>query len=115
VGRVPPTQLALAGLFAIVAFATIGQFAHNGGVDLGDYAALVLPFGLCWLAVCRLTKRFLPTWLVGVSAGVAIRMVVLGHERWSELAFAVVSLVVVGALSFVLLWLMVPRAALPQS
>ena len=111
----PAPQLALAGLFAVVAFATVGQFAHNGGVDLGDYAAVILPFGLAWLAVCRLTERFLPTWLVGVSAGVAIRMVILGHERWSELSFLAVSLIVIGALSFVLLWLMVPVKALRQT
>jgi hypothetical protein len=84
-------------------------------VDLGDYGAVILPFGLCWLALCRLTERFLPTWIVGVSGGVAIRMVILGHERWSELSFLVVSLVVTGALSFLLLWLMVPVTALRQT
>jgi hypothetical protein len=76
---------------------------------------VILPFGLCWLAVGRLTERFLPTWLVGVSAGVGVRMVVLGHERWSELSFLVVSLIVIGALSFLLLWLMVPLTAPRQS
>jgi hypothetical protein len=76
---------------------------------------VILPFGLCWLAVCKLTERFLPTWLVGVPAGVAIRMLILGHERWSELSFLVVSLIVIGALSFLLLWLMVPRSVLPQT
>jgi hypothetical protein len=65
--------------------------------------------------VCWSTQRFLPTWLVGVCAGVALRMVILGHERWSELSFAVVSLLVIGALSFVLLWLMAPRTVLPQT
>ena len=71
---------------------------------------MIVPFGLCWLVVGRQTERFLPTWLVGVSAGVVVRMVVLGHERWSELSFLVVSLVVIGALSFVLLWLMLRRS-----
>jgi hypothetical protein len=76
---------------------------------------VILPFGFCWLVVCRLTERFLPTWLLGVTAGVAVRMVILGHERWSELSFLVVSLVVIGALSFLLLWLMVPLTALRRT
>ena len=41
--------------------------------------------------------RFLPTWLVGTTLGVAIRSVVLGHYRPNVLAFLVVSLVFLGA------------------
>jgi hypothetical protein len=43
------------------------------------------------------TRRFVPTWLGGVTLGVAIRMVALGHYRWNELAFLAVALGFVGA------------------
>jgi DUF3054 family protein len=102
------TRLVLGGAVAIVAFATIGQLSHDGGVSIGGYAADVLPLLGCWAVAARLTRRFVPTWLVGVTVGVLIRMVVLGHYRWSELSFLLVSLVFVGAVAFVvwraLLW-----------
>ena len=97
-------SLAVSGTVAIVVFATIGQLSHHGAVSAGGYAADVLPLLGSWLAVAALTHRFLPTWLLGVSAGVGIRMLVLGHERPSELAFLAVSLGFVGLVSGVLLW-----------
>lgn len=90
-------KLALAGTVAIVVFATVGQLSHHGGVSVGGYAADVLPLGGSWLVLAYLTRRFLPTWLVGVTIGVAIRMVALGHYRLSELSFLAVALVFVGA------------------
>jgi hypothetical protein len=102
------TRLVLAGAVAILVFASIGQLSHDGGVSVGGYAADVLPVLACWVAVAWATRRFLPTWLVGVTVGVLIRMVVLGHYRWSELSFLVVSLVFIGGVAFVgwraLLW-----------
>ncbi len=98
--------LALSGTFAIVLFATIGQFSHHGRATLGGYAADVLPLAGSWLVLAWWTERFLPTWLYGVTLGVAIRMLVLGHERWSELSFLGVALVFVGVISFALSWLM---------
>jgi hypothetical protein len=95
-------SLALAGTLAILLFATIGQLSHHGGVSLDGYAADSLPFLGAWLALAWWTKRFLPTWLVGVTAGVAIRAVALSHYRWSELSFLVVALVFVGAVAFAL-------------
>jgi hypothetical protein len=59
----------------------------------------VLPFLISWLAIAALTHRFVTTWLVGVTAGVVIRMVVLSHYRWSELSFLAVSLAFVGAVA----------------
>ncbi len=106
---VPPTTLALAGVFAIALFATIGQFSHHGHATLGGYAADVLPLAGAWLALARLTSRFLPTWLGGVTAGVAIRMAILGHERWNELTFLGVALAFVGVVSFPLVLLMAGR------
>ncbi len=92
-------RVALAGVVAIVVFATIGQLSHHGGVSAGGYAADVLPLLVCWLVAAWWTRRFVPTWLLGVTAGVVVRMLVLGHERWDEVAFWLVSLVVVGALA----------------
>lgn len=96
------TRLALSGTVAIVVFATIGQLSHHGGVSAGGYAADTLPFLGGWLAFAWWTRRFVPTWLLGVTAGVAVRAVVLSHYRWSELSFLVVSLVFIGALAGVL-------------
>lgn len=110
----PPSTLALAGCFAIALFATIGQFAHHGHAVLGGYAADVLPLAGFWLALAWTTRRFVPTWLAGVAAGVAIRMAILGHERWSELSFLAVALVFVGVVSFALVLLMTGRGGLQQ-
>jgi hypothetical protein len=95
------TRLAWAGVVAILLFATIGQLSHHGGVTAGGYAADALPLLCCWLAAAWWTRRFVPTWLLGVTGGVAIRMVVLSHYRWSELAFYLVALCFVGAVAFV--------------
>lgn len=93
------TRLALAGVVAIVVFATIGQLSHHGDVSAGGYAADSLPFIGCWLAAARWTRRFVPTWLLGVTGGVAIRAVVLSHYRWSELSFYAVALCFIGAVA----------------
>jgi hypothetical protein len=71
-------------------------------VSLGAYAADVLPLLGCWLAAAWWTGRFVPTWLLGVTAGVVLRMVILGHERWSELAFWLVALVFIGVVAALL-------------
>ena len=75
---------------------------HDGGVSLGGYAVDVLPLLVAWLVLARATRRFVPTWLVGVTLGVLARMVILGHYRWSQLSFLVVTLVFVGALAALL-------------
>jgi hypothetical protein len=93
-------ELALAGTVAIVAFATVGQLSHEGGVTAGGYAADLVPLLASWLAVAAITKRFLPTWLIGVTLGVAIRMPVLGHYHWNQLSFLAVTLVFVGAVGW---------------
>jgi len=92
-------RLALAGVVAILVFATIGQLSHHGGVSAGGYAADAIPLLCCWVVAAWWTRRFVPTWLLGVTAGVAVRMVVLSHYRWSELAFLAVALVFVGAVA----------------
>ena len=81
-------------------FATIGQLSHDHHVSAGGYAADALPLAAGWLAFAVLTRRFVPTWLGGVTLGVAIRMVALGHYRWNELAFLAVALAFVGFVAF---------------
>jgi hypothetical protein len=69
-------------------------------VSLTGYAEDALPFLVGWFAAAWVFKgRFVPTWLVGVTLGVAIRAVALSHYRWSELSFWLVSLVFIGALA----------------
>jgi hypothetical protein len=81
-------------------FATIGQLSHDHHVSAGGYAADALPLAAGWLAFAALTRRFVPTRFGGVTLGVAIRMVALGHYRWSEIAFLAVALVFVGFVAF---------------
>ena len=50
--------------------------------------------------LARATGRFVPTWLGGITVGVVIRMVVLGHYRWNELAFLAVALVFNGLVAW---------------
>ena len=96
----PFARLALAGTLAIFAFATIGQLSHDHHVTLAGYVADALPLLAAWLVLARLTGRFLPTWLGGVTIGVGVRMVVLGHYRWNELAFLAVALAFIGAVAW---------------
>ena len=95
-------------MLAILLFATIGQLSHDHHVSLGGYAADALPLLGAWPVLARLTGRFVPTWLGGVTIGVAIRMVVLGHYRWNELAFLAVALVFNGLAAWPV-WRMIGR------
>lgn len=61
------------------------------------YAEDALPLLAGWLLVAWRTRRFVPTWLAGITLGVAVRMAILSHERWSELAFLAVALAFNGA------------------
>jgi hypothetical protein len=85
---------------AILAFATIGQLSHDHHVSLGGYAADALPLLVAWVAVAYATRRFVPTWLAGVTLGVVIRMIALGHYHWDQLTFLLVALVFVGAVAW---------------
>ena len=94
------SKLAIAGTVAILIFATIGQLSHDHHVSAGGYAADVLPLLGAWLLVAWRTGRFVPTWLAGVTIGVPIRMVVLSHYHWNELAFLAVALVFIGVVAW---------------
>ena len=58
--------------------------------------------------LARATGRFVPTWLGGITVGVVIRMVVLGHYRWNELAFLAVALVFNGLVAWPI-WKLIDR------
>ena len=94
------SRLSLAGTVAILLFATIGQLSHDHHVSLSGYASDALPLLVAWLVLARVTGRFLPTWLGGVTIGVGIRMVVLGHYHWNELVFLAVALAFIGAIAW---------------
>jgi hypothetical protein len=68
------------------------------------YTADAVPLLAGWFFVAYATRRFLPTWLLGVTLGVAIRMVALGHYHWDQLTFLVVALVFVGILAWPVAW-----------
>jgi len=85
---------------AIVAFATIGQLSHDHHVSLGGYAADALPLLVGWFAVAYATRRFVPTWLAGVTLGVVARMIALGHYHWDELTFLLVAVGFTGLISW---------------
>ena len=91
---------ALADGVAIGVFATSGQLSHRGSVSVGGYAADALTIAVGWFAAFALFRgRFLPTWIVGATLGVLVRMVVLGHYRWNELVFWLVTLGFLGAVA----------------
>ena len=93
-------RVAASDALAILVFVTIGQVSHHGGVSATGYAEDALPFLACWFAAAALFRnRFLPTWLVGISAGVLLRAAILSHWYANELAFWLVSLVTVGVLA----------------
>jgi hypothetical protein len=85
---------------AIVAFATIGQISHDHHVSLGGYAADALPLLVAWFVVAYATHSFIPTWIAGVTLGVVVRMIALGHYHWDQLTFLLVALSFVGVVAW---------------
>ncbi|HEY2601509.1 MAG TPA: DUF3054 domain-containing protein [Thermoleophilaceae bacterium] len=95
-------RLAAADAIAIVAFAAIGQLSHHGGVSVAGFARDALPLLGGWFAAAAVfglyrkpgLRSFALTWLVGITAGVAVRALVLGRRiDGHEAAFLVTSLV----------------------
>ncbi|HEX6457531.1 MAG TPA: DUF3054 domain-containing protein [Thermoleophilaceae bacterium] len=94
-------RLAAADAIAIVLFAAIGQLSHHGGVSLAGFAHDALPILAGWFAAAAVfgayrppgKRAFLLTWLCGVTAGVALRALVLGRSiNGHQLAFLIVAL-----------------------
>jgi Protein of unknown function (DUF3054) len=97
-----PRLAPLTDAAAIVLFAAIGQLSHDGGVSAAGFARDALPIAAGWFAAGAILgvytrpgrRVFLLTWLVGVTAGVALRALVLGRPaNGHEAAFLVTSLV----------------------
>jgi hypothetical protein len=108
----PRRRLAIAADAAgIVVFAVVGIISH--GASPGSFAHDALPLLGCWFAVALAARlyerptvlRFLVTWLVGITAGVLVRALILSRHLGSkEAAFLAVSLV------FTLLFVLAARA-----
>ena len=95
-------RLAAADAIAIVLFAAIGQLSHHGGVSAAGFAQDSLPILAGWFAAAAAfgayrrpgRRAFVLTWLVGVTAGVALRALVLGRAaNGREASFLGVALV----------------------
>jgi Protein of unknown function (DUF3054) len=111
-------RLAISDGLAIVVFAAIGQLSHHGGVSIAGFGHDALPVLAGWFGAAMVfgtyrepaLRPFVLTWLVGVTAGVAIRAVLLGrHLGGRELAFLVTSLV------FILLFTVAGRGLLARA
>lgn len=98
-----PRRAAAADATAIVVFAVVGLVSHEHGVSARGLARDALPILGGWFACAlvlglyrsRRPARLAATWAVGVTAGVATRAAILGHDDVSrEAAFLGVSLAV---------------------
>jgi hypothetical protein len=79
---------------------TIGLLDHDGSLSLRGYVRDFVPLTAGWLLAFRAFHgRFVPTWLVGATLGVAIRAVALWHLRVGVLAFWLVTLAFLGAVA----------------
>jgi hypothetical protein len=104
----------VADVLALIAFVTVGLWNHKGGLSASGYARDVLPIGGCWLVAAGafdLYKRprwraLLATWLVGVTAGVLVRALVLWRVEGDDAVFLAV------ALCFSLLFVLAFRAVM---
>ena len=105
--------LATTDAVAILVFATIGLISHHKGLSLRGYARDALPIMGGWFAAAILFRtygthrqtRVLATWIVGVTAGVLVRALILGHSlNGKEDTFLAVALI------FVLLFVYIGRS-----
>ena len=100
----PVTWLVSSDALAILIFVTIGLIHHHDGLSANGYARDALPLLGGWFAAAlafRLyqthqPKRLAATWVVGVTAGVLIRALVLGKTlNGDEAEFLCVALVMI--------------------
>ena len=109
----PAKWLIAADAAAIIVFVTIGLISHHKGLGPRGYARDALPILGGWFGAAVVfrtyrahrTTRVLATWLVGVSAGVIVRALILGHAlNGDEAEFLGITL------AFVLLFVYVARS-----
>ena len=108
-----PRRLAIAAdAAAIVLFAIVGMLSHDAAASAFARDALPLLGG--WFAAALVTRlyvqpslpRLLVTWIVGITAGVLVRALILGRDLdGHQAAFLATSLV------FTLLFVVALRAA----
>ena len=100
-----PPLAAGADAAAIVVFTLIGLLSHHGGVSGRGLARDLLPLLGGWFVVALLLRlytrpalrRLVATWLLGITAGVAIRAATLGRtDAAKEAAFLGVALAFTG-------------------
>lgn len=85
----PPRLAATADAAAIVVFAIVGLLSHHGDVSGRGLARDALPLLAGWFGAALLARlyarptwrRLAATWLVGITAGVAVRAAILGHTH----------------------------------
>ena len=109
-----PALAAACDAAGLVVFAVVGLLSHHGTVSGRGLARDAVPILCGWFVAAALTRlyaqpsarRLAATWLVGVTGGVVVRALVLGHHAvGSESAFLGVSL------AFTLLFVLVARLA----
>ena len=114
--RARRTILAIGDACALVAFVVLGLRSHDEGVTAAGLARTALPLLAGWFATAAAVRlyarggiaRFLVTWAVGVTAGVAARALILGRPAdGSELTFWAVTLAV--TLAVLLAWRLFAR------
>ena len=102
--RMPVWVAAVADLAVIVVFVAIGRRTHHTGSAAAGLLRVLWPFlvGLVagWLVTGLASaplawRRSVPAWLVTAGVGLALRILVQGHDF--KLAFTVVAFVFVGA------------------
>jgi hypothetical protein len=107
-----PADAAAADAAALVVFAVVGLLSHRGGVSGHGLARDALPLLGGWFVAAALLRlytrpspaRLAGTWLAGVTGGVIVRALVLGHtDTAREAAFLAVSL------AFTLLFVLAAR------
>lgn len=98
----PARVVALADAIAIAAFTVAGIVSHTGGLSLRAVAEDALPLLAGWMVAAAATglyrrpspRPLLATWLLGISAGVALRAAALGRlDEPRQLAFLATTLV----------------------
>ena len=101
----------LTDAIALLVFVTVGLVSHHGGVSAAGYARDALPILACWFAAAaafhlysRPSRRaLLLTWAVGITAGVAVRQLVVWSLGGKDAVFLAV------ALTFTLLFVLIGR------
>jgi hypothetical protein len=109
--RLPAGFVAVGDACAFALFVLLGLRSHDEGVTLEGFARSFVPLAGGWFLAAmafRTYRRpgpitFLRTWLIGVSAGVLVRSVWLGHPTGVDLlTFWLVTLAV--TLVLLLMW-----------